>query len=58
MNYIKSHTGHEFPTDPQRSFIKNVEIINRCFYPNSIEAIIDNLKREESPFAKLCVQKM
>ena len=57
MGYVKGHSDHEYPRDP-KTLIKQVDTINRCFYPNTVEEIIDNLKREESPFAKLCLQRM
>ena len=44
----------KFPTDLQ----KNIQMINRCFYSNSLEEIIENLKSEDSAFANLCLKKM
>ena len=57
MNYVKSHSGNEYPRDPN-TFIKHVDLINRCFYPNSVEEITDLLRREASPFAQHCLAKM
>jgi hypothetical protein len=58
MGYVKSHSGHEYPHDPRTLLLKNATAINRCFYPSTLEEIFDNLKREETPFAKLCLEKM
>lgn len=33
-------------------------MIDRCFYPNSIEAIMDNLRRESHPFATQILDRM
>lgn len=32
--------------------------INRCFYADSIDQIIENLKRENTKFAKYCLQRL
>lgn len=37
---------------------RNIEAINRCFYPLSVEEIIENLKRENSPFSRRCLEQM
>jgi hypothetical protein len=58
MGYVKSHSGHEFPKDPRTLLTKNAQAINRIFYSSSLEEIIDNLKREDSSFSKLCLEKM
>ena len=33
-------------------------MIDRCFWPNSVEEIINNLNKETHPFAKEILQKM
>ena len=51
MGYLKDHLGHSVPQDTGTA-VPYAAIISRCFYPNSIEAIKDNLRREGSSFAK------
>lgn len=58
MAYVKSHSGHEYPHDPKTLLLKNATAINRCFYSTTLEEIVENLKREESPFAQMCLDKM
>lgn len=36
----------------------HLELIARCFYPNSVEEIMVNLEKEEHPFAKKCLEAM
>jgi Enoyl-CoA hydratase/isomerase len=33
-------------------------MIDRCFFGNSVEQIMDNLRREKHPFATECLQQM
>ena len=37
---------------------KNIEMINRCFNSNNLEEIVENLKKEETNFSRLCLDKM
>lgn len=57
MDYIKSHSGHDYPRDPN-TFLKHTDLINRCFYANSVEEIMHNLQMENTPFAQMCLKKM
>jgi hypothetical protein len=59
LGYVKSHSGHDYPRTSQ--ILKNSVAINRIFRHNSLEEIIDNLRREEadgSKFAAACLKKM
>jgi Enoyl-CoA hydratase/isomerase len=58
MSYVKSHSGHEFPKDPRTLLLKNAQAINRIFYPSTLEEIVENLRREDTPFARQCLEKM
>jgi hypothetical protein len=49
--------GHPYSKSAD-SYMKHQDVINRCFYPSKVEEIIDLLKKEDSPFAKLCLQRM
>lgn len=54
---IKSYIPFENP-DITGSFLSQYETaINRCFYSNTLEEIIENLKKENSQFAKYCLKK-
>lgn len=33
-------------------------MISRCFYPNTVEEIMENLKKETDPFAKEILSRM
>jgi hypothetical protein len=56
LGYVKGHAGHEYPQDPKTLLLKNAQAINRCFFPSTLEEIRENLKAEDSPFSKLCLQ--
>ena len=51
MGYLKSHIGHQYEADKTVAF-QHLEMIGRCFYPNSIGEIKENLRKEGSSFAK------
>lgn len=57
MSYLKSHIGHSYDADKTVAF-QHIEMIGRCFYPNSIEEIKQNLREEGSPFALKCLEAM
>ena len=59
LNYVKSHSGHDYPRDSRSSLlVKNATTINRCFFPSTLEEITENLRREASEgskFAQVCL---
>jgi len=56
--YLKLHTGHIYANNSIQTLLQHREMIDRCFWHNSIEDIQDALKRETHPFAKEILQKM
>lgn len=40
------------------TLLKHKQLIDRCFYPNSVEEIMENLRREVDPFAKKVLTQM
>ena len=50
--WLSIHAGHSYNEDAVKSLLKHQEMIDRCFYPNSVEEIMENLRKEEHPFAK------
>lgn len=58
MEYLRGHSGHQFAVDAKGLLQKNQAAINRCFYPSTLEEITENLKKEGTPFAQLCLDKM
>lgn len=44
--------------DHRADVAKNLDVINRCFYPNTVEEIMELLKLEDSDFAKQCLKRM
>ncbi len=48
LGYVKSHSGHPYDKSPRTLLLKNIDTINRCFISNTLEEIIDNLRREVS----------
>ena len=57
MNYIKSHIETPYPHDS--GFAANhQQLIDRCFFGNSVEEIMDNLRKENHPFATECLKQM
>lgn len=59
LGYVKSHSGHDYPRTSQ--IMKNQVAINRIFRFNTLEEIVDSLRKEEaegSKFAGACLKKM
>jgi hypothetical protein len=56
--YLRLHTGHIYSDNTVKTLIQHREMIDRCFWSNSVEEIIESLKRESNPFAKEILQKM
>lgn len=56
--YLQLHAGHVYADDVVRSLLQHQQLIDRCFWSNSIEEIMENLKRESHPFAQEILQKM
>ncbi len=57
MGYLSSHLGQEFPHSASTAF-QHRKLIDRCFFSNSVEEIMANLKKESHPFAKECLKAM
>ena len=57
MDYIKSHFGHHYDADDTMA-AHHREMIARCFYPSSVDQIMQNLRDEGSPFALKCLEAM
>jgi enoyl-CoA hydratase/carnithine racemase len=57
MGYIKSHIFNEFAADKTVAF-QHMEMIGRCFYSNTTEEIMQNLRDEGTPFALKCLAAM
>jgi hypothetical protein len=51
ISQIKDHTGHPYSKNLPHSFAKEIEAMNRCFYSNTIEEIMENLRKEGSYFS-------
>jgi hypothetical protein len=56
-NYIANFLQH-WHNDDVHTAIQHQKLIDRCFYPRSVEEIMDNLRREPHPFAKECLEHM
>ena len=50
--WLSAHAGHSYAEDAVKSLLQHSEMIDRCFWPDSVEEIMENLKRETHPFAK------
>ena len=60
MNWIKPHImaqEHHWMTNAKDPTM-HMQLIDRCFYSNSVEEIMRNLRRENHPFAKACLERM
>jgi len=57
LDYLKTYTDQEFSHNEQ-TVHKHIQEINRCFFSNSIEEIMDNLRRENTAFAQACLDQM
>ena len=59
QSYLKIYTNNFFEKyDQLESLLKHSQMIDRCFWPNTVEEIMDNLKRETDPFAKVILERM
>ena len=57
-SYLERHLGNEYDRDIAHSILKHREMIDRCFLPNSVEAIMENLRQEQHPFAAQILERM
>ena len=57
MNLVKQEIGQPW-SKPQGDATRHRELIDRCFYPNTVEEIMDNLSKETHPFAANCLEAM
>jgi len=57
MDYVKDYTGDEYNKDTNK-YVRHTEAMNRCFYPSTVEEIMENLKKENTPFANQCLEQM
>jgi len=56
--YLALHAGHVYAEDVVKSLLQHQQLIDRCFWPDSVEEIMENLKREDHPFAQEILQRM
>ena len=56
-DYLMTFLDHWYHKDVHVA-IRHKTIIDRCFYPRSVEEIMQNLKKEPHPFAKECLAAM
>jgi len=57
LDYLQLHIGQRFPED-EGVAVNYQEMIDRCFWHNSVEEIMEALKKESHPFARQCLQAM
>jgi hypothetical protein len=56
--YLKLHAGHMYTNNSVHTLLQHTEMIDRCFWHNSLEEIIEALNRETHPFAQEILRKM
>jgi hypothetical protein len=56
-DYVNLHIGQEYPVDSGVA-VNHREMIDRCFYYDTVEEIMQALKNERHPFAKQCLTQM
>ena len=56
--YMRAHAGHIYAKDTHKSIVQHAQMIDRCFWPDSVEQIMDLLRKETHPFAKDILQRM
>lgn len=54
-DHIKMNGGNDME-ELADTIHRHMKDINRCFYANTLEEIIENLKRENTPFSKKCLE--
>lgn len=58
-SYLKLYTNAYCEKyDQLEAILKHRELIDRCFWPNSVEEIMDNLRRDTDPYAKVILERM
>ena len=56
--YLQMHAGHIYAEDTVRTLLQHRQLIDRCFRADTVEEIMDNLRRESHPFAQEILKKM
>jgi len=56
--WVRTHTGNEYTEDLVKSLLQHQQLIDRCFWPDSVEQIMENLRRETHPIAKDFLSRM
>ena len=56
IDYISTHIGNKY--SHAGNIANHFQEIDRCFYANTVEEIIENLEKEGTPFAKDCLRLM
>lgn len=51
------HIGQNYPNN-SGTVVQHRKLIDRCFYSDSVEQIMENLKKETDPFARKCLEAM
>jgi enoyl-CoA hydratase len=47
-----------FEADTLNTISNHQQMIDRCFYPDTVEEIMENLRAEKSPYAKQIIERM
>ena len=55
-DHIASHIGNKY--SHSGNITKHFQSIERCFFANTMEEIIENLKKENTEFARVCLDKI
>lgn len=55
---MKMNTGGDYCEDLVKSLLKHSKLIDRCFWPDNVQDIMENLRRETDPFAKVMLDRM
>ena len=58
FDFINGNITNEIGYQSSTRQFNHLTQINALFYPNKLEDIIQNLKNEDSPFSRFCLDKM
>jgi hypothetical protein len=58
VDWVKSFEGDVYEGNAVQTVLKHKQMISRCFYHDSVEEILDTLKREQDPFAQKIHDRM
>ena len=58
VDFLKLNAGHLYVGETAKSLMQHRQLIDRCFWHDSVEEIMESLSRESHPFAQEVLERM